>query len=432
MRLASLCSVLLVAACGGSSPATADGPAADTAEPGPGGAVRVTVTQAGVPVGGLSVYFLDPNNTVVAMTTTDATGRASATLHAGGSVTVVHAPLASGTEVRDLESWVGVQPGDDLALELPSFHAAMNLMVSVPVASLPDVASYNVVSPCGGTGLFLAGQTIQLSLLPNCVVDPLRSDFIAFAQDASGQAIAAFVALQVGISSGQHLALTGAYQPVADIPIAYANIGPTQSIELGAFAITGAGPLQVANPYLSATGGSIAGTFHWPAQLTTGTRVLEAGLLSPDSPQRVTSWAPVASSVSVDLMDQVGQPITSQATIDPSHRQLAWTLADHGAPAHLAVASLTVDQGASKSLVWTIVAPGAAPQIALPQLPGSIIQFPSPGTTGVGLTLLRVPGGTASWTRVLGTGGYYAGFAGLFSASPSGSMTQVFPPVVPL
>lgn len=418
----SLCSVILVAACGGGSTTVPDSP-----DWGPSSGVRVTVTQAGQPVSALTVFFLEPDSLVAAMATTDAAGQASAPLHAGGSVTVVHAPLLSDAAVRDLDSWVAVQPGDDLALDLPVYRPAISLQVSAPATTMPGVASYRIVTPCGGTGLFHVGQSERLDLVPNCTASTQTTDFVAFALDASGHELAALVMPHVAVSQGQQLTLTGTYQPVLDVPIMYANAGGAQSMELSAYTVTADGRTLVANTSLHGTGGGLAGAFRWPAQLTTGTRALRSG---PSGD--LLTWGPISSTESLDLTARLGQQITSQVTIDEAHQQLAWTLAETGAPAQLAVASMSVDQGDGTNVAWTIVAPGAAPQLALPQLPSSLIQFPTPQPRSIDLSLLRVPGGAASWTQVLGPGGWFAGFAGLISASPSGTLSQVVPPGVPI
>ena len=429
MRHASLCSLLLVplvAACGGSSPAAAP----DAPDLGPGGAVRLTVTQAGQPVRALTVYFVDADGTLVATASTDAAGQASATLHTGGSVTVVTPPLASSTEARDLESWVDVQPGDDLALDLPVDGTGGTISVSAPASTIAGVASYRIVTPCSGSAFLHAGVEAVLGWSPTCTRDPHASDFAVFAQDASEHDIAGFVAPHLGISNGQHLALTGTYQPLVDVPISYANVPSADGIAVTAYALASTGLTPVADTALAAASGSATGTFHWPAQLTTGTRVI-ATYANTDG-DSLLSWAPVAASVSLDLANQLGQAITSQALVDAAHQQISWTLADHGAPAQLAVASLAIDQASGARIVWTLAAPGLRQQIALPQLPGAIVDIPSPQTTGVSLVLLRVPGGTAAWTKILGKGGFFDRFTGVMAATPSGTIGQVVPPGVPL
>ena len=425
MRLASLSAVLLVAACGGGSPATPDGP-------GPAAAVRVTVTQAGQPVGALTVYFLEADGTLVSTAITDAAGRASAELHAGGSVTVVHASLPPTADAYQLDSWVAVQPGDALALDLPVAAPGVNLQVSAPVASLAGVMSYRVVSPCGASAFFLAGQRPELSLAPNCLGDARTTDFTVFAQGTDEQDIAALVAPMIGVPPDtQDLALAGDYQPLVDVPIAYAHTGSEQDLTVEVHAVGGGGQTPVANASFHGTSGSLGGTFHWPSQLTTGTRVIES-YPGPDTEKEILSWAPVTSSVALDLTDQLGQDMTSQATIDAAHQQITWTIADDGVPAQIAIASMEVMEDAGTYVAWTIVAPGATPQIALPQLPRSVISIANPAQVGVGMVLLRVPGGTVSWTQVLGAGGYRAGFSGLISASPSGAISEVFSPAIPL
>jgi len=66
-----------------------DGPTADTGPDAPALPVTLTVTVDGAPQGGVKVYFLNADSSVVLNTVTDATGTASAVMAAGGSVTAL-------------------------------------------------------------------------------------------------------------------------------------------------------------------------------------------------------------------------------------------------------------------------------------------------------------------------------------------------------
>src|SRR5512139_4072144 len=81
---------LFVVACGddGGSGRLADAPPSTDAPPGPQ-PVTLTVTDRGAPVAGVHVYFLNPDDSMVATVDTDTAGVASALLPSGGSVTAI-------------------------------------------------------------------------------------------------------------------------------------------------------------------------------------------------------------------------------------------------------------------------------------------------------------------------------------------------------
>src|ERR1041384_3843968 len=98
LGLLSLLVALDLAGCGGCNddnkvghlpdapPPPPDGPMIDMAPTSP---VTITVTDLGDPLMGVTVYFQEADSTLVRTAQTDAGGKASAVLHAGGFVTAV-------------------------------------------------------------------------------------------------------------------------------------------------------------------------------------------------------------------------------------------------------------------------------------------------------------------------------------------------------
>src|ERR1700733_14986133 len=132
VRIPTLISLGLLA-CGGSSvhhladgggdaPRAPDGAPPDAPAM---GAVSVTVTLEGSGAANVPVYFQDADSTIVSDTVTDGSGVATATMGAGGFVTVVEPAIAVtvngvvGTETNgSLLTWSGVKPGDNLRDDL--------------------------------------------------------------------------------------------------------------------------------------------------------------------------------------------------------------------------------------------------------------------------------------------------------------------------
>src|SRR6266850_7919223 len=114
----------LVAACGGGHTpfpnGVPDGPPPDTLPQSTGdamvNAVTIAVTDVGMPVANASVYFQNPDSSLVSGLTTDAHGTASALVADDGFVTVIEPGDASG--ISKLVTFAGTRPGDVLHLDL--------------------------------------------------------------------------------------------------------------------------------------------------------------------------------------------------------------------------------------------------------------------------------------------------------------------------
>jgi hypothetical protein len=352
-------------------------------------------------------------------------------VHAGGSITVVEPAVAGTPDSFELASWLAVQPGDDLALDVPASHAPITVTVTAPLSTIPGVKSYRVEAPCGGTGFFLGGQSGTMSLDSRCTGNPQTADFTVFAQAANEQDVATFAMSGVAVADGQTVALTGDYQPLVDVPITYANGAGSASsaLTVAASAPSSHGLMSEGNATLYASSG-LTGTIAWPSQLDSGTRVIQS---YPGDNRAILSWQPVASTIALDISQQTGQAITSYPALDVASQTISWTQSADGVPAEMAVVSLAISAG-NQYTNWTVVSPGASPQLALPALPitGPSTQLADTSDVGIGVTLLRTPAGAAYRTDVLGAGGFTEGFSGLVAGSASGSVLEVLQPSVPL
>lgn len=424
MQFRVLCALGLFAACNGSSGAAPDAAAqAPDASACPStsstGNVSVTVTQGGAPICGATAYFLAADNTLVATVQTDTAGHAAANLTAGGSVTVVHAGAIDPATPHELESWLDVQPGDELADDLTAVRDDVNRQLSVSAYPGGSAAQYVVMAPCNsGTGYIAAGSAAQLSI--DCGVGVEAVDLIAFAVDASSSYIAAQYMSGVPLAGTSTIDLAGTWQPTQSVPIQYANIGSAGQLTVTISTPLAAGLLDDDDIALTAAGGSAAGAFTWPAQLASGTRVVTTNLTE----QSIASWAPIGSSVTLDFGGQIAQSIDAYPALDATATSFSWTLSGSGVTPALNIATL-----AAPAATWTIVSFGAATQIALPQIPKTIVDVSTVGS-GV-VTGLLVPA-SVTYRNVLGSGAFFASFAGLIAASPSGVVTETTTPGIPL
>src|SRR5437762_2059952 len=91
----------------------------DAPPDGPLQPVTLSVTYNGAPQMNVRVYFQNADSSMVASTTTDATGTATAVMNPGGFVTAVDAiPAGAGVVAGPdvLNTFAGVKPGDQLVL----------------------------------------------------------------------------------------------------------------------------------------------------------------------------------------------------------------------------------------------------------------------------------------------------------------------------
>ncbi len=129
-----LVGMVLLVACGDGLTAPSDGGVTDAAP----ALVRVRV-QGSANLGGIPVWFQNPDSTLVLATRTFGDGTANAYMPAGGFVTLL----------IDFDLWTygGVEPGDELVLG--ARFGDQESAIELQVADDPDAASYWLHTPCG-------------------------------------------------------------------------------------------------------------------------------------------------------------------------------------------------------------------------------------------------------------------------------------------
>lgn len=162
--------------------------------------VTLTAMLGGAPQAGVYVYFLNADSSVVLATRTDATGVASATMAAGGSVTAIDPYGTSGSN-RELYSFLSVKPGDHLVLDGAAGVAPqITVTVTAPIDNTPGVLSYEVQSPCGRINLQSPGSgaapTAQLTLN---ACGP-KTDFVILTRDDAYQIVNYIYAHDVAVT----------------------------------------------------------------------------------------------------------------------------------------------------------------------------------------------------------------------------------------
>lgn len=411
----SLVVLALLAGCGddgvnhlADAPVAPDGPSPDAPT---SGAVTLTVTQDGSPRAGVDVYFLAADNALVAKVPTNAQGVASATMGLGGSVTAID-PFLFKTSTRDLRTFVGVKPGDNLKLSTGGTAAqnvATNFTVTLPTDAF--ASSYEMHTSCGtlhfdgggggsgsGSGTAIGGP----STLYGCgaTIDVLLETF-----DTGGLPLGAIYKANVALSEGATIDLSAdAYTtPVPTGTINWANVpaGYTQ-VDARVGLATAKGPLRetFVTPGQVAAGAAST-TFPRPA-VTAGIAITQ----SHPSPtnfigeQILVDWAPQSTApVAVDLAGALLPTYSTSPSVSAATRTVTWAATGTGVTPDFAWATLNASRLDGKSTTfwdWSIVVPYSTTTFTLPTLPADVAELNFMASDDVqidDLITAKVPGG---------------------------------------
>jgi hypothetical protein len=376
-----------------------------------GNPVTLTVLKDGAPAPGVKVYFLNADNSVVLTDVTDVNGSARAEMMAGGSVTAVNpftTPLvpAGGPLPDELRTFVGVKPGDHLAL----VHiATTSLALTVPTS--PNGVSethYTVLTTCGngslvpgaGSGAPPATGSVDVVGCGNNQADiavvatttqqpeapPSGSTFeILFKPDQTLPDLTA---------NHPTLNLTGSYDdPAATVAFSYMN-APDTSIAAQHWLIRSRGNL---GPFFVEVSNG-TGTSTVPAAAPLSPAIVDTTLAASGGGvgvHDVIDWGAVGGTFTRDLDGVLLRDLLSQPSFDAATTRVTWTEATTGAVPDLASTAILVNRS-GQLWHWEIVAPYQFGEISFPHLPVETIDY-NPGAeddvSAEAVMNAKVPGG---------------------------------------
>ena len=385
---------LWLPACGGCSDVGSVGGGLPDARPSPDAmidgmrpgdpSVTLTVLKDGAPAVGVAVYFLDTNDSVVLSDVTNQSGVVRADMEGGGSVTAVNPftpPPAPRPAIDELRTFVGVKPGDHLALTRTTPVAStFTLQVPSVGGETPDT-SYGVVTNCG-TG----------NLAPSGDGSPPSAQ-IALADCADGVAdlvIVATVPPPPGVTAPGGSSVREMFQPGAALP------GPQSGAVMDMSGASWNEPTRVPFTYLHAPAapmtalywirnrgnlgpfpvgllGSAGATFVPDGAVSTGvTHVVVDTHVEPTGgavgAHDVIDWGLAGPSYRLDLDGVLLPDLLSRPSFDAVSNSVIWSEDTAGATADLTSAAIQVNRG-GRRWHWEIVAPYQPGQIVFPRLP---------------------------------------------------------------
>ena len=180
--------------------------------------VSVEVAKNGQAAIGVTVVFLNPDNSVVLETTTDSNGRAESLMPLGGSVTAFDA-VVDGPALPNLYTFLGVQNGMTLLAGNIDGNkpAGITLNVTVPLAMPLAMANvhYRISSPCLQSPVNTSTLTTQVTLTTGLNDCTTQVDFLVEATFAGTDALGSIYNQGVTVNAGD-ITLTGTYAAVTN------------------------------------------------------------------------------------------------------------------------------------------------------------------------------------------------------------------------
>ena len=352
----------------------------------------VTVTvfdpNSQLPATGLPVAFLNGDSSVVLETTTDSNGSASATMAAGGSVTVGAAQV--GVDINgnsgNVYTWLGVKPGDDLVANQPLIPtSAATITINVTTDTDTNANDYQINGFCPDGETFSSNPSDGG---PTAIVVPSTctpAAIYVFAEDANGVELSTVYQSNIALSDGAAITI-GAFTPVATDSVTFTDIPSAQISGNTSFRSTlylddGINLLRRLGAKVSSSTGTATKSFvvgamsnvnllNWfqvSTNLTTNDNVMFA----------VSSGPSITTGVSADLAPLLAvATVTSEPAYDVPSATFSWMEAG-SVPADLVsiIENVHSIDGTTRVFSWNIVAADTNASLVLPTLPASLADF---------------------------------------------------------
>ena len=388
--------LLVVLGCGDDAGSLPDAPA-DAAIDAPVDAaaalVTLTITDGGVPAVGATVYFQDADSSLVATVLTGLDGRASAPVAGGGFVTAIEPRPAAfgGIVIRDrLATFAGVQPGDDLHLDLRPPPDLTSITFDVQVPEDPEAMDYTLFTSCGRAPLALAAGTMPTPVtLTGCAG---IADVLVTSNDLSARPLRALYRPAQVIADGATLALPGPY--TALLPV---TIGITSSpawvasylLELDVTTVRG----PVFPAFAAIDPGAPSAVLELPDAPGTAVSVrADVYLVQPAvAQQSLLAWDLPIGDHTLDAGALALRPFTTAPVFDPATRTVTWTDGAGLAPDVVRAEVYTYRAGdPAYAWHWQLVAPhGSTPSVTFPVLPPAAAAFTTTATDSFSVPALE-------------------------------------------
>lgn len=342
-------------------------------------AVTLTVTKNGAPVPGVLVYFQNANNSLVKKADTDAAGKASAIMDAGGFVTAID-PFASESPQsgdNDLRTFAGVKPGDALVLtrvDSPFTSVTLTLPTD-PLASDYDIGTScgtGSISTGGGSGALAA--PVGVIMLRGC---GSALDILVVARDSTtGEPRSALYHPNVTVGPTIDLS-ADTFQALSDRTFSFSYVPEVGSLFFDHTLASARGSFGIPFPgSVSLSGGSGTTTIKEPV-VTGAIGVVDANLFT-GSRHHVLDWRAASAAYTLDMSGLLLRNVSDDAAYAVTTNQLTWTEDVDGNTPDLTITALNVSAASERTWRWVIAAPYHQGELTFPLLPVDVADW-NPG-----------------------------------------------------
>lgn len=344
----------LVAACGDDQGVRTldDAPPFD-AEP---GVASVTLLIGRVPIADRTVYFQGPDGAEIATVQTDASGRASAVVPPGSSITVLDVlRVRFNRPGRNVVTVMGVEPGDELTLRGDAGLVSSNLTFSYPAFGTPPPL-YGVITNCNNNE---AGMQLSSTLpVPRC-----------------GERVDAILLVTDGLGGVEHyiakpdqpfgdIDVTGeTWTPTPTLETTYTNVPDVAGVSSGRFFTSPRGPLYTCRTPLVGTGPTRTSQIScpsFPEAIMLDLMAYQEDRTLYEVAHLITSDAPTIDVANTRLR----APIRN-LELDIATRALTWEESATGITPEFVRAHIESDD-----IDWHVLAPYTESRLVLPRLIG--------------------------------------------------------------
>jgi hypothetical protein len=389
----------LLAGCGSVKGSDIDAPGPDSDL----GGDATVVTEAalfggtiGAPVGDVDIVSMMPDNTVLAMAKTGASGNATLRVYPGGTVTAVYRHTVD--MGADLITWVGVKPGDTLKFGSRQFSTSGQPSTSLGTMTYswpaqPNATQYNVATSCIFSGIGGASTSLVGTEFSSCHREPMDVLFGAF----NGALTHYSLRSNVPFANGGSVAV-GSWLPVQTGTVNITGLPPEVTSVNGFFSTVLDGNREISfsgNYNGTPTGGAFSGTFPWHP---TGDRTVGQVSLSRTGFSTIRVLDAFGAST---LTQTVAAPVLTPwvqggVVVSSALGMASWFLVPDAASVHdgqmLRATWFHTVSGVGHPHQWHFILPPDQTSITLPKLPALFSEnVPSPqDSLGVSLRVFDI------------------------------------------
>jgi hypothetical protein len=356
--------------------------------------VKLTVLRSGAPVANVAVFFQGADSSMIGQSLTNEFGVAWAIMPSGSFVT---AREHVGQGLEQLSTFSGVQPSDELELDLSPTGPVAQHLFHITVPSATNAVAYRVFAPCGEAGI---GSTSEDITLVGC---GSMTDLVIVPVDVDGNTLGALFAQNVTIDGTVNI--PGTYQSFETVSLSYTNVPDFVSF-VGMYEA-----LSATRRAYSDTNGVVATNHAATANISmppsSGTELTATNLFPTSGEigiQTIYNWHAATTAYALDVGSVLLPPFATAPAFTVSTRMLGWSEREGALQPDLVRARIHVYRDAiptGTAWSWRIVAARSGTSITYPQLP-VIDNFdftPAAGDTVTvdELSTISLPGGFAGF-----------------------------------